>query len=64
MNFITINKFVDYSSLKDDKKRIEHFVSLYGVLCEYMGANMIPNSAELLGIYGRVMLMLITLKYM
>lgn len=33
---------------------MEHFTSLYGVLHEYLGESMLPNTAELLGIYGRV----------
>jgi SET and MYND domain-containing protein len=44
----------DYSDLKQDKKRMEHFTSLYGVLIDFIGENNLPNSAELMGIYGRV----------
>lgn len=43
-----------YSDLKMDVKRMEHFTSLCGVLCEYLGNTMIPNTAELMGIYGRM----------
>lgn len=44
----------DYSDIKKDKKRMEHFNSLYGVLVSYIGEENIPNPAELMGIYGRV----------
>lgn len=40
--------------MKEDQKRMEHFTSLYGVLYEYLGGEFLPNSAELMGIYGRV----------
>ncbi|XP_015599197.1 histone-lysine N-methyltransferase SMYD3 isoform X2 [Cephus cinctus] len=43
-----------YSDIKQDKKRMEHFTSLCGVLFEYLGKTLIPNSAELMGIYGRI----------
>jgi SET and MYND domain-containing protein len=33
---------------------MEHFASLYGVLIDFIGENNLPNSAELMGIYGRV----------
>lgn len=33
---------------------MEHFTSLCAVLMEYLGEGALPNSAELLGIYGRV----------
>lgn len=35
-------------------KRLEHFTSLCGVLIEFLKDTVIPNSAELMGIYGRV----------
>lgn len=44
----------DYTDIKKDSKRMEHFTSLCAVLMEYLGEGMLPNSAELLGIYGRV----------
>lgn len=43
-----------YSDLKQDCKRMEHFTSLYGVLVEFLGEGELPNSAELMGIYGRM----------
>uniref|UniRef100_A0A1B6M851 MYND-type domain-containing protein n=2 Tax=Graphocephala atropunctata TaxID=36148 RepID=A0A1B6M851_9HEMI len=43
-----------YSDIKQDSKRMEHFTSLYNVLLEYVGEQNVPNSAELLGIYGRL----------
>lgn len=33
---------------------MEHFTSLCAVLMEYLGEGALPNSAELLGMYGRV----------
>lgn len=44
----------DYSDLKQDQKRMEHFTSLCGVLIDFIGESNLPNSAELMGIYGRV----------
>lgn len=46
--------FSDYSDIKKDSKRMEHFTSLCAVLMEYLGEGALPNSAELLGMYGRV----------
>lgn len=43
-----------YSDIKKDSKRMEHFTSLCAVLMEYLGEGALPNSAELLGIYGRM----------
>ncbi|XP_054272967.1 histone-lysine N-methyltransferase SMYD3 [Macrosteles quadrilineatus] len=43
-----------YSDIKEDKKRMEHFTSLYNVLVDFIGEDNVPNSAELLGIYGRL----------
>lgn len=54
INCLLFYGFSDYSDLKGDQKRMEHFASLYGVLVEYMGVHALPNSAELLGMYGRV----------
>lgn len=45
---------LDYPNLKNDTNRLEHFSTLYEVLKEYMGEAYLPNSVELLGIYGRV----------
>ncbi|KAK2588056.1 hypothetical protein KPH14_004123 [Odynerus spinipes] len=43
-----------YSDIKKDAKRMEHFTLLCGVLFEFLGNIPIPNSAELMGIYGRI----------
>ncbi|GLV43770.1 SET and MYND domain containing class 3 [Carabus blaptoides fortunei] len=43
-----------YSNIKEDNVRMEHFTSLYGVLHEYLQDTPLPNTAELLGIYGRM----------
>ncbi|XP_014214307.1 histone-lysine N-methyltransferase SMYD3 [Copidosoma floridanum] len=43
-----------YTSLKNDQKRMEHFVSLCQILEEFMGSSQLPNSAEILGLYGRI----------
>lgn len=43
-----------YSDLKQDQKRMEHFTSLYGVLIDFIGESNLPNTAELMGIYGRM----------
>ncbi|XP_017789318.1 PREDICTED: histone-lysine N-methyltransferase SMYD3 [Habropoda laboriosa] len=43
-----------YSDIKRDKKRMEHFVCLCGVLHTFLEDVPIPNSAELMGIYGRI----------
>lgn len=32
---------------------MEHFTSLCGVLLEFLGETLMPNTAELMGIYGR-----------
>lgn len=33
---------------------MEHFTSLCGVLFEFLGETLMPNTAELMGIYGRI----------
>ncbi|KAL1131643.1 hypothetical protein AAG570_011256 [Ranatra chinensis] len=43
-----------YSDIKEDLKKQEHIISLYEVLKEYLGEESLPNSAEFLGLYGRV----------
>jgi hypothetical protein len=53
----------DYSDLKQDQKRMEHFTSLYGVLIDFIGESNMPNSAELMGIYGRVSMVRIKLVF-
>ncbi|PSN32785.1 hypothetical protein C0J52_25743 [Blattella germanica] len=54
----SFRKFKDlmshYSDIKQDKKRMEHFTSLCGVLIDFIGEHNLPNSAELMGIYGRL----------
>lgn len=46
--------FPDYPDVKIDKRRLEHFESLYHVLQDYFGNESLPNDAELLGMYGKV----------
>lgn len=46
--------FPDYTDVKIDKLRLEHFSSLHHVLQDYFGTEYLPNSAELLGMYGKV----------
>lgn len=48
---------LDYKDVKLDKKRMEHFMTICEVLKEYLSEVILPNSAELLGIYGRVSLL-------
>ncbi|CAH1099652.1 unnamed protein product [Psylliodes chrysocephalus] len=43
-----------YPNLKNDQIRMEHFSSLYGVLYEFFRGECMPNSAELMGMYGRM----------
>lgn len=54
----SFRKFKDlmshYTDVKEDKKRMEHFTSLCGVLFEFMGKSELPNPAELMGIYGKI----------
>lgn len=44
----------DYSDIKKDSKRHEHFVSLVAVLESFLVGVDLPNEAELQGIFGRV----------
>jgi hypothetical protein len=53
-NYLRVFFSPDYSDLKQDQKRMEHFTSLYGVLIDFIGESNLPNTAELMGIYGRV----------
>lgn len=48
------NLFTDYTDLKSDKKRMDHFTSLCGVLFEFLKDISMPNAVEMIGIYGRV----------
>ncbi|XP_050506253.1 histone-lysine N-methyltransferase SMYD3 isoform X1 [Diabrotica virgifera virgifera] len=43
-----------YPNLKNDSTRMEHFSSLYAVLYEFFRGESLPNSAELMGMYGRI----------
>ncbi|KAJ3664643.1 hypothetical protein Zmor_000196 [Zophobas morio] len=43
-----------YPNIKGDKPRMEHFTSLCAVLFEFLGDDILPNSAELMGMYGRM----------
>lgn len=43
-----------YSDIKEDKKRMEHSISLYGVLKDFMEEKNLPNFSEFMGMYGRV----------
>ncbi|KAL6260690.1 hypothetical protein P5V15_008213 [Pogonomyrmex californicus] len=43
-----------YSDIKTDTKRLEHFTMLCGVLFQFLDETLIPNVAELMGIYGRL----------
>ncbi|CAL7947993.1 unnamed protein product [Xylocopa violacea] len=43
-----------YSDIKKDEKKMEHFTCLCAVLFEFLADTPIPNSAELIGIYGRI----------
>lgn len=43
-----------YSDLKKDAKRMEHFSTLCAVIFEFLGGEIMPNTAELMGIYGRM----------
>jgi len=37
-----------------DAKRQAHFATLYGVLLQFLDETIMPNIAELMGIYGRI----------
>lgn len=52
--FLIYHSRLDYPNLKNDKSRMEHFTSLCGVLFDFLGDMSLPNSAELMGLYGRV----------
>ncbi|KAL0276279.1 UNVERIFIED_CONTAM: hypothetical protein PYX00_003885 [Menopon gallinae] len=45
-----------YNEIKNDIKKMEHFMCLHEALQAYLGADNLPNSAELLGIYGRMVI--------
>lgn len=51
---VLLQCFSDYSDLKADKKRMDHFTSLCVVLYEFLKDISLPNTVELMGIYGRV----------
>jgi [histone H3]-lysine4/36 N-trimethyltransferase SMYD len=54
--------FTDYSDLKADKKRMDHFSTLCVVLHEFLKDISLPNTVELMGIYGRVSYIHITVN--
>ncbi|XP_039311446.1 histone-lysine N-methyltransferase SMYD3 isoform X2 [Solenopsis invicta] len=43
-----------YSDIKADTKRMEHFTTLCGVLFQFLDESLMPNIAELMGIFGRM----------
>lgn len=45
-----------YSDLKTDKKRMDHFTSLIVVLNEFLKNTTVPNTVELMGLYGRMVI--------
>lgn len=45
---------LDRKEIKEDVKRMEYFLTICGVLNEYLSDEILPNAVELLGIYGRV----------
>nr|XP_032512528.1 LOW QUALITY PROTEIN: histone-lysine N-methyltransferase SMYD3 [Danaus plexippus plexippus] len=45
-----------YSDLKSDKKRMDHFSTLSMVLFEYLKDISLPNTADLMGLYGRMVI--------
>ncbi|XP_022919732.1 uncharacterized protein [Onthophagus taurus] len=45
-----------YSDLKLDHRRLEHFTTLCAILFEFIQDTSLPNSAELIGIYGRMVI--------
>lgn len=55
INLLLINVFLlDRKEIKEDVKRMEYFLTICGVLNEYLSDEILPNAVELLGIYGRV----------
>ncbi|CAG5035443.1 unnamed protein product [Parnassius apollo] len=45
-----------YPDLKKDKKRMDHFTSLCVVLFEFLKDISLPNTVELMGMYGRMVI--------
>ncbi|XP_021205341.2 uncharacterized protein LOC101741215 [Bombyx mori] len=45
-----------YPNLKADKKRMDHFTSLCVVLYEFLKDISLPNTVELMGLYGRMVI--------
>ncbi|RVE50206.1 hypothetical protein evm_005041 [Chilo suppressalis] len=45
-----------YSDLKADKRRMDHFTSLCVVLYEFLKDLSLPNTVELMGLYGRMVI--------
>lgn len=55
INLLLMNVFLlDRKEIKEDVKRMEYFLTICGVLNEYLSDEILPNAVELLGIYGRV----------
>ncbi|CAG4926951.1 unnamed protein product [Colias eurytheme] len=45
-----------YSDLKKDKKRMDHFTTLCVVLYEFLKDISLPNTVDLMGLYGRMVI--------
>lgn len=45
---------LDYLEIKNDKKRLEHIETLFIILRDLIGTDLMPNVKELLCMYGRV----------
>ncbi|KAG8238712.1 hypothetical protein J437_LFUL015270 [Ladona fulva] len=53
--WLKIKIFTDYSDVKQDPKRLEHFESLQHILTEFFEVeDILPNPVEMMGIYGRL----------
>ncbi|XP_018566236.1 histone-lysine N-methyltransferase SMYD3 [Anoplophora glabripennis] len=54
-NFRTFKDLMShYTEIKNDTGKMEHLSSLYGVLFKFFDGEMLPNSADLMGMYGRM----------
>lgn len=45
---------LDYIDIKNDVQRMKDVTKMLNTLTEYMGADMVPNECDFIGIYGRV----------
>ena len=45
---------LDYKEIQGDKKRMEHFSTICACLQEFLSGYSLPNTAEMMSIYGRV----------